>query len=70
MLYKRSVLKNVSKFIDKHKTQSSGSLLSKEKLFLKILQNFQTNIFSEVSFLIKLQAGNLKPLEAATVDVL
>ena len=70
MLYKRSVLKNVSKFTDKHKKQSSGVVLSKEKMFLKILQNSQKNIFSGVSFLIKLQAGNLKPSEAATGDVL
>ena len=70
VLYKRSVLKIVSKFIGKYKTQSSGSALSKEKLFLKILRNFQRNIFSEVSFLIKLQAGNVKLSEEATGDVL
>ena len=70
MLYKRSVLKNVSKFTDKHKKQSSGGVLSKEKMFLKILQKSQKNIFSGVSFLIKLQAGNLKPSVAATGDVL
>ena len=70
MLYKRSVLINVSKFTDKHKKQSSGGALSKEKVFLKILRNSQKNIFSVVSFLIKLQASNLKPSEAATGDVL
>ena len=71
MLYRRSVLKNVSKFIDKQKKkQSSGGVLSREKMFLKFLQNSQKNIFSGVSFLIKLQAGNLKPSEAATGDVL
>ena len=70
MLYKRSVLKNVSKYTEKHKKQSSGVALSKEKLFLKILQNSQKNIFSGVSFLVKLQAGNLKPSEATTGDVL
>ena len=70
MLYKRSVLKNVSKFTDKHKKQSSGGVLSKEKMFLKILQNSQKNIFSGVSLLIKLLAGNLKPSEIATGDVL
>ena len=41
MLYKRSLLKNVSKFTDKHKKQPSGVALSKEKMFLKILQNSQ-----------------------------
>ena len=44
MLYKRSVPKNFSKFTDKHKKQSSGSVLSKEKMLLKILQNLQKNI--------------------------
>ena len=62
--------KNVSKFTDKHKKQPSGGVLSREKMFLKILQSSQKNIFSGVSFLIKLQAGNLKPSEAATGDVL
>ena len=70
VLYKRSVLKNVSKFTDKHKKQSSGGVLSKEKMSLKILQNSQKNIFAVVSFLIKLQAGNLKLSEAATGDAL
>ena len=67
MLYKRSVLK-YSKFTDKHKKQSSGGVLSKEKMSLKILQNLQKNIFAVVSFLIKLQAGNLKLSGAATGD--
>ena len=70
VLYKRSVLKNVSKFTDKHKKQSSGGVLSKVKMSLKILQNSQKNIFAVVSFLIKLQAGNLKLSEAATGDAL
>ena len=70
MLYKRSVLKHVSKFTDKHKKHSSGGALSKEKMFLKILQNSLKNIFSGVSFSIKLLAGNLKSSEAATRDVL
>ena len=70
MLFISSVLKNFSEFTDKHKKQSSGGFLSKEKMFLKNLQNSQKNIFSGVSFLIKLQAGNLKPSEAATEDVL
>ena len=70
VLYKRSVLKNVSKFTDKHKKQSSGGVLSKVKMSLKILQNSQKNTFAVVSFLIKLQAGNLKLSEAATGDAL
>ena len=69
MLYKGSVLKNVSKLTDKHKRQSSSGVLSKEKMFLKILQTSKKNIFAGVS-LIKLQSGNLKLLEAATRDVL
>ena len=63
-------LKNVSKFTDKHKKLSAGGALSKEKMFLKILQNSQKNIFSGVSFLKKLQVGNLKPSETVTGDVL
>ena len=43
VLYKRRALKNVSKFIDKHKMQSSGSVLSKD-----ILKNFAE--FKETSF--------------------
>ena len=39
-------------------------------MFLNILQNSQKNIFSGVSFLTTLQAGNLKPSEAATRDIL
>ena len=69
MLYKRRVLKN-SKFTDKHKKQSSWGVLSKEKMSLKILQNSQKNIFAVVSFIMKLQAGNLKLSGAATGDVL
>ena len=70
VLYKRSVLKNFSKFTDKRKKQSSGGVLSKEKVFLKILRNPQKNVFAGVSFLITLQAENLKLSEAATRDVL
>ena len=69
MLYKRRVLKN-SKFTDKHKKQSSGGVLSKEKMSLKILQNSQKNIFPVVSFIMKLQAGKLKLSGAATGDAL
>ena len=57
MLFKKSVLKNISKFTDKHKKQSSGGVLSKEKMFLKILQNSLKNIpFNKV-------AGWKQPLE-------
>ena len=70
MLYISSVLKNFSEFTDKHKKQSSGNVLSKEKMFLKILQNSQKNIFVGVSFLMKLQTVNLKLSEAATGDFL
>ena len=38
-----------------------------QKMFLKILQNSQKNIFGGV-FLIKFQAGNLKLSEAAAGD--
>ena len=41
-----------------------------QNMFLTILQNSQINIFAWVSFLIKLQAGNLKLSEAATRDIL
>ena len=58
VLYKRGVLKNFSKFTNKHKKQSSGGVLSKEQ------------IFARASFLVKLQAENLKLSEAATGDVL
>ena len=70
VLYERSVLKNFSKLTDKHKKQSSGGVLSKEKMLLKILKNSRKNIYSGVSFLMKLQAGNLKLVEAATGNVL
>ena len=40
-----------------------------QKLFLQILQNSQKNFSVRISFLIKLQAANLKLSEAATGDV-
>ena len=40
-----------------------------QKVFLKSLQK-KKNIFAGVSFLMKLQIGNLKLSEAATGDVL
>ena len=67
VLFKRDILKNFSKFTEKHKKQPSGGVLSKD--VFKILQNSQKNIFAGVSFLIKFQAGNLKLSEAATADV-
>ena len=67
VLYKRGALKNFSKFKDKLKKQSSGAVISKN--VLKIFANLQKNIFARTSFLIKLQAGNLKLLKAATGDV-
>ena len=69
VLYERIILKN-TKSTDKHKKQSSWSVLSKEKMPLKILQNSQKNIFAVVSFIMKLLAGNLKLSGAATGDVL
>ena len=40
-----------------------------QRIFLKILQNSQKNIFAGISFLIKVQVGNLKLAEAATEDL-
>ena len=51
-------------------TRSSYLELFYQKMFLKILQNSQKIIFAGVSFLIKLQAGNLNLSEVATGDVL
>ena len=65
VLYKRVDLKNFSKFTDKHKKKSSGVVLLKDNL-----KNFAKFTEKGVSFLIKLQAGNLKMSEAATGDVL
>ena len=68
VLYKRSVLKNFSKFPDKHKKQSSGGLLSKD--VLKNIANFTEEHLCQSLFLTKLQAGNLKRAEAAAGDSL
>ena len=38
-------------------------------MFLKVLQNSRKNIFSGVSFLMKLRAGNMKPSEEVNGDV-
>ena len=68
MLYKRGDLKNFLKFIDKHKKQSSGGVLSKD--VLKNFARFAEKHLWPRLFLIKLHAGNLKLSEAATGDVL
>ena len=62
VLYKRYDLKN------KQKKQSTGGVLTKD--VLKNFTKFTDKIFAPVSFLIKLQAGNLKLSEPATGDVL
>ena len=64
MLNKRGVLKNFSKFSDKHKKQPSEVFWSRNVLknYCKI---YRKNIFVGVSFLTKLQAGNLKLAKAA-----
>ena len=61
-------LKNFSKL--QVNTRSSHPEVFCKKMFLKILQISQKNIFVGVPFLIKLQAGNLKLSETATEDVL
>ena len=59
----RGVLKNLSKFSDKHKEQSSGGVLSKD-----VLKKFTKK--TSFSFSTKLQAGNLNSAEAAAGDSL
>ena len=66
MIYKRDVLKNFLKFTDKLKKQSSGGVLSKDAL--KNFAKFREKHFCGISFLMKLQAGNLKLSETATAD--
>ena len=61
-------LKNFSKL--QVNTRSSHPEVFCKKIFLKILQISQKNVFAGVPFLIKLQAGNLKLSEAATGNVL
>ena len=68
VLYKTGDLNNFSKSTDKRKKQSFGGVLSKDNL--KTFAKFTENIYPGVSFLIKLQAGNLKMSEAVTGDVL
>ena len=67
MLYNGGVLKNSSKITDTLKKQSSGGVLSKD--VIKILKNSQKNTFAGISFVIKLQAGNLRLSEATTGDI-
>ena len=67
MLYKIGDLKNFSKL--QVNTRGSHPEVFCKKMFLKILQISQKNVFAGVPFLIKLQAGNLKLSEAATGDV-
>ena len=68
LLYKKGFLKNFSKFSDKHKEQSSGGVQLKD--FLKNFVKFtEKNIFAGF-FFFSLQAGNLKPAEAAARDSL
>ena len=68
VLYKKGVLKNFSRFADKHKKQHTEVFC--HKMFLKTLQNSEKNVFSGDAFLIRLQAGNMKLSEAVTGDVL
>ena len=68
VFYERGVMKNFSKSTDKHKNQSSGGVLSNK--VLKNFSKFAEKIFAGISFLIKLQAGNLKLSEADTGNVL
>ena len=62
MLYKKRVLKNFSKFTDKHKKQSSTGVLSND--VLKKIAKYG------VYFCMKLQTGILKLSEAAIGDAL
>ena len=52
------------------KTRSSLPMVFCQKIILKILAKFRRSIFSGVSFLIKLQAEDLKLSQAFTEDVL
>ena len=51
-------------------TRSSHQEVFCKKMFLKILQISQKNVFAGVHFITKLQAGNLSLAEAATGNVL
>ena len=62
MLYKRGVLK--TSYNSQINKRISHPEVFYQKIFLKMLQNSQKNIFTEVSFLIKLQTGNMKLKES------
>ena len=66
VFYKGGVLKKLLKI--QINTKTSHPEVFCQKMFLKILQNLLKNIFARVSFLIKLQAGNLKLAETAAGD--
>ena len=66
VLCKRDVLKNILKFTDKLKKQSSGGALSKD--VLNNFAKFTNNIFAGISFL-KLWTGNLRLSEKTTGNV-
>ena len=66
VLCKRGVLKTSQN--SQINTRSSHPEVFCQNIFLKTLQNSQKNNFAEGSFLIKLQAGNLKLAEAAAGD--
>ena len=61
-------LKNFSKL--QVSTRSSHSEVFCKKMFLKILQISQKNVFAGVPFFKKFAGGNLKLSEAATGNVL
>ena len=66
VLYKRVDLNSFSQT----NTRSSHPEVFCQKMILNILKNSQKNVYAGASFLIKLQAGNLKMSEAATGDLL
>ena len=68
VLHKIGDLKNFSEL--QVNTRSIHLELFCKKIFLKISQNSQKNVFTGVPLLIKLQTGNLKLSKAATGDVL
>ena len=67
MIYKRDVLKDFLKFTGKLKKQSPRGVLSKD--VLKNFAKFTENIFAGISFIIKLQAGNLKLSETQPLEM-
>ena len=65
VLYKRGCLKNISKFTDNHRKQSSGCVPSDDGL-----KNFAKFTDKQLSRRIELQAENVKLSEAAKGDAL